>query len=163
MGEPPCPRARRLTCMENTSLSAHDAASASTTSANSGRLKRVAVLMISESTIAYYNTLKRELNPTVFVTEWMSYKLWDVELAMHGSADEVISQCISGIKDFAEARSYSAGQIDEWIDGAPAQDLTKSEFRRAFTNTGASIESQDVEALTIMAVYCFLQIAFDFD
>lgn len=117
----------------------------------------------SESVYAYYRTLERELNPSIFVTEWMGQKLWNVELAMHSGSHEVVRQCVLGIQDFLEVRSWKDDYVGNLIAGAPATAAVKSEFRRAFDSAGANIESRDLKALMILSVYCFLHAAFEFD
>lgn len=116
--------------------------------------------MFESSRPAYFEKLKQELNPTIWVTEWLSHRLMDVEWVLDESAEKTISHCISGIDEILTARGFEKDLVYEILGKAAESQQTKAEFERAWQNQLSFIESQDIDALASLSIYCFLHVAF---
>lgn len=110
----------------------------------------------------YFEKLKRELNPTIWVTEWMNHRLMDVEFSLDQSAEAVIQHCLEGIRNFLSARSFGSDLVKKIVDIAPFATETKLSFSRAFKDDLIDFQDGDLESGVRLALYCFLHVAFTY-
>jgi hypothetical protein len=119
--------------------------------------------MLESPRAGFFAKLKEELNPTIWVTEWLSHRLMDVEWVLDESAEKTINHCISGIDEILTARGFENGLVHEILEKATEPSQTKAEFERAWQQQALVIESQDIDALALLSIYCFLHIAFTYE
>jgi hypothetical protein len=110
----------------------------------------------------YFEQLKQELNPTIWVTEWMSYRLMDVEFSLDQSAEAVIRLCLEGTREFLSARSFGGDLVEKIVNTAPYTTETKLSFNRAFKDDLIDFQDGDLESGVKLALYCFLHVAFTY-
>lgn len=111
----------------------------------------------------YFRSIQRELNPSIFVTEWMSHRLMDVEWSIGENANDTTKRCILGINEFLTARNFTPDLVQKVLINAPASPSTKSEFTNLWQHPDLPIESTDADALALLAIYCFTHVAFTYE
>jgi hypothetical protein len=110
----------------------------------------------------YFEELQEKLNPTIWVTEWLSYRLLDVQLSIYEGDEETIRQCIKSSIEILEARNLKTDPPMEFISSAPVNDETKADFEMAWTHANEPIKSKNIDALSTLSIYCFLHVAFNY-
>jgi len=110
----------------------------------------------------YFEHLKRELNPTIWVTDWMSHRLMNVEFSLDQNAETVIKVCLEGIRGFLSARSFGSDLVEKIVDAAPYTAKAKLSFNRVFKSDLVELQDGDLEADVNLALYCFLHVAFTY-
>jgi hypothetical protein len=105
----------------------------------------------------YFSSLERELNSdfSFCVTEWLSFRIFNVEMAALGSSAETIEACVAGINDIlsmGKARSV----LNSVIADASVDESLKSKLLAIIDESGAcegSVEND--EALAMFSLHCF--------
>jgi len=111
----------------------------------------------------YFEDLTQELNPTVWVTEWMSHVLMDVELSLHKGEDMVMHTCLKGIRHCLSTRGFGTDLVQKIVDAAPYTDEEKVAFNQAFRGESSVIQHRNVEPVVLLAIHCFLHVAFTYE
>jgi hypothetical protein len=119
--------------------------------------------MTAEELSAYYALLRKELNPTIFVTEAVSFRLMNVEWSIFGSLSETTETCISEIREVLAARGFNEELVLEIVSMSKASEALRGDFMRAWNSPVSLAKTGDVQGLAQLAVYCFSHIIFKYE
>jgi hypothetical protein len=119
--------------------------------------------MTAEELSAYYALLQEELNPTIFVTEWVSHRLMNVEWSISGNLSETTEICISEIREILAARGLNEELLLEIVSMSKSSEELRGDFMRAWNSPVSLAETGNVKGLAQLAVYCFSHIIFKYE
>ena len=118
--------------------------------------------MIVSTRRKYFEQLTDERNPTIWVTEWMSNVLLDVELSLDLHAEVVIRTCVEGLRKVMSARAFKDELVHKIVAAAPCDDTAKETFHCALRGEPMVIPHRDIEMVVLLAIHCFLHVAFTY-
>jgi hypothetical protein len=108
----------------------------------------------------YYARLRDELNPGLFVSEYMSHRIMNVEWSIAGDPVETIRTCIFEIRVILATRGFSEKPLLEILARSSSGDELKKDFLYVW-NCNAGIHTlPKLESLAVLAIYCFTQVLF---
>lgn len=116
--------------------------------------------MTADELIAYYDKLREELNPSIFVSERVSHWLMNVEWSISEKFAETVDTCVSQIREIIVAWGLSENLLFEVLSTSPANSTARTDFLRIWNAQILSNEAHEIEAVAELAIYCFTHIVF---
>lgn len=110
--------------------------------------------------LEYFHALQRELNPGVFETQWLGFHTFQVQMAVLGTAEEAIEQCLVSIGEILATRGRGDADLERIVSQAPEPLSLKAAFLDVSQGAQGSPSKGDTEALARFSVYCFAHIAY---
>ena len=107
---------------------------------------------VSELGTEYFQTLRREKNPSLWVTDWMSQRLMDVEWSLDSGAEAVIELCIENNKEFIQARGFNSQAVTEILINFPYPEQVKADYRLMFNKDAAAVQASVGEELVLLSI-----------
>ena len=116
--------------------------------------------MQAASRTDYWQKLQDELNPAVFVTEWLDLQLMSVQRTINKTTNELVLACVEGVKVLLQARREDRALLERIVTEADAAELIKAEFRLACGDPGLFCAKDASEETARFAIFCYLRVAF---
>ena len=116
--------------------------------------------MTADELIAYYDKLREELNPSIFVSERVSHWVMNVEWSISEKFVETVDTCVSQIREIFVAWGFSENLLFEVLSTSPTNSTVRTDFLHIWNSQILSNEAHEIEAVAELAVHCFTHIVF---
>lgn len=115
---------------------------------------------MSESLSSFFNDLQRQLNPTIFTTEWVSHRIMHVDFAMLDGDLATVKTCFEEMDLILKEREFPISVLEQIVDQSTSTPELKHAFWTAWQNRDEIHENQLHRDFMFFVVECFARLVF---